>query len=125
MKTIFIKENKRPVIADIDNNDVDVLDRRSTYSLGIDELYLAPEDCEIKITHNGITTIKKAQKGDLIVKFYASKNYPELVAVVKNADIKKNVVAILAKEAADQASAEIKAVYSDLRPCCDECSTGM
>lgn len=119
MKTIYIKGNKTPIIANIEKNEVDVLERSPMYSLGIDALYVVPNDCEVKITRKGVTVVKKAQKGDVIIQFYDNDNYPELVAIVKNAELKKNIVAILAKQAADQASAELRASYCDTCKACD------
>lgn len=113
MNTIFIKPRQKAVLYNAEKNDVDVLE--SAYS-DIDWSYVCPEDCEVRCTVKGTTTVLKAEKGDLILQFYDRPWIKSLVAVVKNKQWKDNMIAKLAYDAANRATDEKMAEFCNDAP---------
>ena len=117
MKKIFITDRNRPIIADFEKESVNTVEMESVYGL-IDAMFIAPETCEIRYKYNRKDIVKKAEKGDLILLFHPRKDWvEEPVAVIKNADVKKNMISLMAKRAADQAEAETRASYINDKLC--------
>ena len=120
MKKIVITNRNLPILADFEKETVSNVETESVYGI-IDRMIIAPEDCEVRYKNGGKEVVKKADKGDLILLFYSHKDWvEEPVAVIKNADVKKNMVSLMAKRAADQAEAEIRASYLNDK-LCDAC----
>lgn len=109
MKRIVIDDTNRAYMADFKNEEVSFIEGTGIY-YWIDKFIICPEDCEIKYKQKGHTCIKKAEKNDVIVVFDTRRDWiEEKVAVIKNADFKKNVIAKQAMEAAKKAKDEIYA----------------
>lgn len=108
----------KPVIVDFNKNDVTQLDNTPS---GIDYMFVAPEDIEVRYKVGTKTRVLNANKGDLIITFYKHnshiKNY---VIVVKNKEWKDNVASMLAEQAAEQTKSEKLASM-----CCDDCEYGV
>jgi hypothetical protein len=117
MKKIVITNRNIPVLADFEKETVSTVETESVYGI-IDRMLIAPDNCEVRYKCEGKEVVKKADKGDLILLFYAHKEWvKEPVAVIKNADVKKNMVSLMAKRAADKAADET--IASCELKCCD------
>lgn len=120
MKTLsFIgtgRYTKRPVCIDFNKQTVETI---APFRCGIDECYIAPEDMEIRYKKNGKDVVLKADKGDVIVKFYDEDWIIYPVVVIKNKDWKENVLAYIKREEAKKNDAVIDATYSICRESCD------
>ena len=118
MKTLYFTRSKgchyfcrTPMLIDLATNSVKPVDSEGT---NINEIYVAPEDLEIRYEQNGKIIIKKAQKGDIIISFYCNEAYDQnTIIVVKNKEWKDNFVKREAMIAAKQAKDEVVASYSD------------
>lgn len=122
MKTLmFVTQgmyHKNPTIIDFDKHTVDALDACRT---GIDDIYIAPEDLEVRFKKDGKDTIIKANKGDVIITFYPDNWIKNPIIVVKNSDWKENIVESLKKKEAEKAKSLIQARFTkcdDSCPCC-------
>lgn len=122
MKTlVFVthgRYRKNPTIIDFDKHTVDALD---TCRTGIDDIYVAPEDLEVRFKKNGKDTIIKANKGDVIITFYPEDWIKNPVVVVKNSDWKENIIEGLKKKEAEKAKDLIQASFTscgDCESCC-------
>lgn len=118
MKTLSFLNNGRyhkiPVIIDYNKHTTEpIKDSR----ISIDSIYIAPEDLEVRYKKGNSEVIKKAEKGDIIVTFYDEDWIESPVAIVKNTDWKKNVLAYIKKKEAENNDNLIEAKYS----CCDAC----
>lgn len=124
MKTlVFVTQGryrKNPTLIDFDKHTVDALD---TCRTGIDDIYVAPEDLEVRFKKNGKDTIIKANKGDIIITFYSEDWVKNPVIVVKNSDWKENVIEVLKKKEAEKAKELIQASFTSCNRCesCCEC----
>ena len=118
MKTLYFTKskgcrffNRTPMLIDFATNSAKAIESESSR---INEIYLVPEDLEIRYEQNGKVIIKKAQKGDVIISFYCDEEYEQnLIIVVKNKEWKDNFVNKEAVIAAKQAKNEVKASYTD------------
>ena len=103
----------KPVIVDFNKNDVTQLDNTPS---GIDYMFVAPEDIEIRYKVGTKTHVLNANKGDIIITFYKRDYIKNKIIVVKNKEWKANIASMLAEEAANQAKNEKMA-----NMCCDDC----
>lgn len=125
MKTlVFVKQGsyrRNPTIIDFDKHTVDALE---TFRSGIDDIYVAPEDLEVRFKKDGKDTIIKANKGDVIITFYQQDWIKNPVIVVKNSDWKENIIEHSKQIEADKAKNLIQATFSkceDCYPKCEDC----
>lgn len=121
MKTIIFPNNgndrwmSSPIIMDL--GTLEVKDLTSSRA-GIDRMFIAPEDCEIRYYKNNKPILLKANKGDLIISFVKNECYKYYVVVVKNKEFKENIEGYELERAVDQLKKE-----SSCPKCCDcECS---
>lgn len=118
MKTILL-DRDRPVLVDFNKEELTSIETTSFWSF-FEGMFIVPEDCEIKYKQDKKTLVKKAEKGDLVFICTRRPYTKERIAVVKNADLKANVVSYLADRAAKQASLETEASFlSDSN--CENC----
>lgn len=113
---------KFPVIVDYKNNTIETL---NTIRAHIDNIYVAPEDIEIRYKKDGKEIVTKAKKGDIILTFYNDPTIVNPVAVIKNTEWKENVTRYLMEKAADQARQETRASLCGSCGCdgdCDSCN---
>lgn len=103
----------KPVIVDFNKNDVTQLDNTPS---GIDYMFVAPEDIEVRYKVGTKTHVLNANKGDIIITFYKRDSIKNKIIVVKNKEWKANIASMLAEEAANQAKNEKMA-----NMCCDDC----
>ena len=119
MKTlVFVthgRYHKNPTIIDFDKHTVNALE---TLRSGIDDIYIAPEDLEVRFKKDGKDTIIKANKGDVIITFYPEDWVKNPVIVVKNSDWKENIIEHAKQMEADKAKSLIQATFSDCGDCC-------
>ena len=119
MKTlVFVthgRYHKNPTIIDFDKHTVNALE---TLRSGIDDIYIAPEDLEVRFKKDGKDTIIKANKGDVIITFYPEDWIKNPVIVVKNSDWKENIIEHSKQIEADKAKNLIQATFSDCKCCC-------
>lgn len=119
MKTlVFVTQSKyrrNPTIIDFDKHTVDALE---TFRSGIDNIYVAPEDLEVRFKKDGKDTIIKANKGDVIITFYPEDWVKNPVIVVKNYDWKENIIEHSKQIEADKAKNLIQATFSKCEDCC-------
>lgn len=122
MKTlVFVtygRYHKNPTIIDFDKHTVDALEACRS---GIDDIYIAPEDLEIRFKKDGKDTIIKANKGDVIITFYPEDWVKNPVIVVKNSDWKENIIEHFKQIEADKAKNLIQATFSKCDSCCPGC----
>ena len=122
MKTlVFVthgRYRKNPTIIDFDKHTVNALE---TLRSGIDDIYIAPEDLEVRFKKDGKDTIIKANKGDVIITFYPEDWVKNPVIVVKNSDWKENIIEHATQIEADKAKNLIQATFSDCGDCCPSC----
>lgn len=122
MKTlVFVthgRYRKNPTIIDFDKHTVNALE---TCRSGIDDIYIAPEDLEVRFKKDGKDTIIKANKGDVIITFYHEDWVKNPVIVVKNSDWKENIIEHAKQMEADKAKSLIQATFSDCGDCCPSC----
>lgn len=118
MKTLtFINKKSycsRPVIVDFANCTLDTIEPVRAY---IDDIYVAPEDIEVRYKKNGKEIVTKAKKGDIIISFYDDPTVVNKIVVIKNAEWRENVTSFLMEKAARQAKAETAASLCK-EPCC-------
>ena len=118
MKTlVFVthgRYHKNPTIIDFDKHTVNALE---TLRSGIDDIYIAPEDLEVRFKKDGKDIIIKANKGDVIITFYPEDWVKNPVIVVKNSDWKENIIEHAKQMEADKAKDLIQSTFSD----CDNC----
>lgn len=114
MKTLnFIGKGtyaQKPVLIDFEKHTVDSLD---ACRAAIDDIYIAPEDIEIRYKKNGRDVVIKAEKGDIIITFYREDWITYPVVVVKNKDWKTNVLNYIKKNEAKKSNDFVDAEYSD------------
>ena len=119
MKTlVFVthgRYRKNPTIIDFDKHTVNALE---TLRSGIDDIYIAPEDLEVRFKKDGKDTIIKANKGDVIITFYPEDWVKNPVIVVKNSDWKENIIEHSKQIEADKAKDLIQATFSKCEDCC-------
>ena len=108
--------NRKPVLIDFEKHTVDSLD---ALRAAIDDIYIAPEDIEIRYKKNGRDVVIKAEKGDIIVTFYREDSIAYPVVVVKNKDWKTNILNYIKKNEAKKSNDFVDAKYSDQ---CETCS---
>jgi len=120
MKTILL-DRDRPVLVDFNKEELTSIETTSFWSF-FEGMFIVPEDCEIKYKQDKKTVVKKAEKGDLVFICARRPYTKERIAVVKNADLKANVVSYLADRAAKQASLETEASFRPICSDCEECS---
>lgn len=122
MKTlIFVTQGRyrrNPTIIDFDKHTVDSLE---TCRSGIDDIYIAPEDLEVRFKKDGKDTIIKANKGDVIITFYPEDWVKNPVIVVKNSDWKENVIEYAKQIEANKAKDLIQAAFDKCEDCCPSC----
>lgn len=122
MKTlVFVahgRYRKNPTIIDFDKHTVDALE---TCRSGIDDIYVAPEDLEVRFKKDGKDTIIKANKGDVIITFYQQDWIKNPVIVVKNSDWKENIIEYAKQIEADKAKNLIQSTFSNCDSCCPDC----
>lgn len=119
MKTlVFVTQGRyyrNPTIIDFDKHTVNALE---TFRSGIDNIYIAPEDLEVRFKKNGKDTVIKANKGDVIITFYPEDWVKNTVIVVKNSDWKENIIEHYKQIEADKAKDLIQATFSKCEDCC-------
>ena len=112
MKTLsFIgtgRYHKTPVLVDFNKNTVEEFTRMRS---AIDEVYIAPEDIEIRYRKGNKTVVLKAEKGDIIVTFYDEEWVKNPIVVVKNKDWKANVVEQIKIDESNKAKEMAEASY--------------
>lgn len=122
MKTLvfvtYSRYHKNPTIIDFDKHTVDALEACRS---GIDDIYIAPEDLEVRFKKDGKDTIIKANKGDVIITFYPEDWVKNPVIVVKNSDWKENIIEHFKKIEADKAKNLIQATFSKCEDCYPKC----
>lgn len=110
MKTLTFINKKgycsRPVIVDFANCTLDAIEPVRAY---IDDIYIAPEDIEVRYKKNGKEIVTKAKKGDIIISFYNDPTVVNKIVVIRNAEWRENVTSFLMEKAARQAKAETAA----------------
>ena len=120
MKTLVFVTNGRyrrnPAVIDFDKHTADALE---TYRSGIDDIYVAPEDLEVRFKKDGKDTIIKANKGDVIITFYPQDWIKNPVIVVKNSDWKENIIEYAKQIEANKAKNLIQATFDK----CEDCGT--
>lgn len=123
MKTIIFPNNgndrwmSSPIIMDLGTLEVkDLVSSRA----GIDRMFIAPEDCEIRYYKNNKPILLKANKGDLIISFVKNECYKHYVVVVKNKEFKENVEGYELERAVNQLKTESSCPMSKICDC--ECS---
>lgn len=109
---------QRPILIDFEKHTVDSLD---AYRAAIDDIYIAPEDIEIRYKKNGRDVVIKAEKGDIIITFYREDWITYPVVVVKNKDWKTNVLNYIKKNEAKKSNDFVDAKYSDECAACPTC----
>ena len=122
MKTlVFVthgRYHKNPTIIDFDKHAVNALE---TLRSGIDDIYIAPEDLEVRFKKDGKDTIIKANKGDIIITFYPEDWVKNPVIVVKNYDWKENIIEHAKQMEANKAKDLVQSTFSDCNSCCTDC----
>lgn len=117
MKTLTFINKKgyclRPVIVDFASCTLDTIEPIRVY---IDDVYVAPEDIEVRYKKNGKEIVTKAKKGDIIISFYDDPTIINRIVVIKNDEWRENVANFLMEKAARQAKAETAASLCD-KPC--------
>ena len=123
MKTIIFPNNgndrwmSSPIIMDLGTLEVkDLVSSRA----GIDRMFIAPEDCEIRYYKNNKPILLKANKGDLIISFIKNECYKHYVVVVKNKEFKENVEGYELERAVNQLKTESSCPMYKICDC--ECS---
>ena len=76
---------QKPVLIDFEKHTVDTLD---ACRAAINDIYIAPEDIEIRYKKNGRDVVIKAETGDIIITFYREDWIAYPVVVVKNKELK-------------------------------------
>lgn len=120
MKTIIFPNNgndrwmSSPIIMDL--GTLEVKDLTSSRA-GIDRIFIAPEDCEIRYYKNNNPILLKANKGDLIISFIKNECYKHYVVVLKNKEFKENIEGYELERTVDQLKKE-----SSCTKCCDSCT---
>ena len=109
---------QKSVLIDFEKHTVDSLE---AYRAAIDDIYIAPEDIEIRYKKNGRDVVIKAEKGDIIVTFYREDWIAYPVVVVKNKDWKTNVLNYIKKNEAKKSNDFVDAKYSDQCGACPTC----
>lgn len=107
---------QKPVLIDFEKHTVDTLD---ACRAAINDIYIAPEDIEIRYKKNGRDVVIKAETGDIIITFYREDWIAYPVVVVKNKDWKTNVLNHIKKNEAKKSNDFVDAKYSDQ---CETCS---
>ena len=110
--------NRKPVLIDFEKHTVDSLD---ALRAAIDDIYIAPEDIEIRYKKNGRDVVIKAEKGDIIVTFYREDWIAYPVVVVKKKDWKTNILNYIKKNEAKKSNDFVDAKYSDQCGTCSIC----
>ena len=122
MKTlIFVthgRYHKNPTVIDFDKHTANALE---TCRSGIDDIYIAPEDLEIRFKKDKKDTIIKANKGDVIITFYPEDWIKNPVIVVKNSDWKENIIEHAKQMEANKVKDLIQSTFSDCEACCPSC----
>lgn len=124
MKTLYFTQEGNQaycnkVLVDFSNNKV------TSYPIdeerwNIKSCFATDEDVEIRYDYKGKTSVKKAQKGDIIV-IFDDYNILDPIIVIKNTEWKNNIVNKKAIREADRAKDTVNAEYEDI-PCCDSCN---
>lgn len=124
MKTIIFPNNgndrwmSSPIIMDLGTLEVkDLVFSRA----GIDRMFIAPEDCEIRYYKNNKPILLKANKGDLIISFIKNECYKHYVVVVKNKEFKENVEGYELERAVNQLKTESSCPMSKICDCKCSC----
>ena len=106
--------SKKPVLIDFEKHTVDSID---TCRTSIDEVYVAPEDIEIRYKKGGRDVVIKAEKGDIIITFYREDWITYPVVVVKNKDWKTNILNWIKKNEARKSNDFVDAKYAECESC--------
>ena len=124
MKTLYFTQDGNQaycnkVLVDFSNNKV------TSYPIdeerwNIKSCFATDEDVEIRYDYKGKTSVKKAQKGDIIV-IFDDYNILDPIIVIKNTEWKNNIINKKAIREANRAKDTVKAEYMD-SPCCNGCS---
>lgn len=123
MKRIVIEDTyNKAVLADFNKSDIKLIADSPTWGL-FSSMYICPEDCEVSYKRGKETIVKKASKYDLIVVFGKRDWAKEPIAVIKNEDVRTNIISREAERAAQRAKDE---VYADSEiskdcGCCSAC----
>lgn len=107
---------QKPILVDFEKHTVDSLD---ACRMAVNDIYIAPEDVEIRYKKDGRDVVIKAEKGDIIVTFYREDWIVYPVAVIKNKDWKANVLSWIKKNEAKKSNDFVDAKYD----ACDSCET--
>lgn len=107
---------QKPILVDFEKHTVDSLD---ACRMAVNDIYIAPEDVEIRYKKDGRDVVIKAEKGDIIVTFYREEWIVYPVAVIKNKDWKANVLGWIKKNEAKKSNDFVDAKYD----ACDSCET--
>lgn len=105
---------QRPILIDFDKHTVDSLD---ACRMAVNDIYIAPEDIEIRYKKGGRDVVIKAEKGDIIVTFYREDWIVYPVAVIKNKDWKTNVLSWIKKNEVKKSNDAVDAKYAECETC--------
>ena len=127
MKTLYFTQDGNQaycnkVLVDFSNNKV------TSYPIdeerwNIKSCFATDEDVEIRYDYKGKTSVKKAQKGDIIV-IFDDYNILDPIIVIKNTEWKNNIVNKKAIREADRAKDTVNAEYGhceNTTACCNGC----
>ena len=130
MKTLYFTQDGNQaycnkVLVDFSNNKV------TSYPIdeerwNIKSCFATDEDVEIRYDYKGKTSVKKAQKGDIIV-IFDDYNILDPIIVIKNTEWKNNIVNKKAIREADRAKDTVNAEYGhceNTTACCNGCLKG-
>lgn len=130
MKTLYFTQEGNQaycnkVLVDFSNNKV------TSYPIdeerwNIKSCFATDEDVEIRYDYKGKTSVKKAQKGDIIV-IFDDYNILDPIIVIKNTEWKNNIVNKKAIREADRAKDTVNAEYGhceNTTACCNGCLKG-
>lgn len=112
MKKIELVEG-RAILIDYEKEEISPIQTESFYSV-FDRMFVVPEDCEIRYKDGKKTVVKKAEKNDVLLVFSNRPWTVEPVCVLKNAELKKNIIEMQAELAARRAK---DTVYAENDAC--------
>lgn len=121
MKKIELVEG-RAILIDYEKEEISPIQTESFYTI-FDRMFVVPEDCEIRYKDGKKTFVKKAEKNDVLIVFSDRSWTVEPIAILKNAELKKNIIERQADLAARRAKDTVYAEYEpcsncDLKSCC-------
>lgn len=109
----YWKLYEQPVLTDTSNLDVDVL---TSTPIGIDGIYVAPEDVEIRYKFNREMKTIKAEKGDIIALCPRVSWIKNPIFVVKNKQWKQNIAEYMIEKEKErlnnEATANVKSKFT-------------